>query len=232
MYDFSNLKPLSPKDPDLVQVEWLKYYKVEWPKKQIVLHHTVSGPGIQGDMETWKAFKSHIAVCIIIERDGKMNQLFPSKYWGYHLGVGNAKLDQASIAIELDNWGGLIKGNGKPMKFGQKTVNTIDGKIYNSYGGLVNVPVTHYPEKFRGYEYFESYTEEQLRATGELLLFWSKNYNIPLTYKEEMWDVSQKALNGEPGVWTHVSYRKPSDKQDCHPDPELKNLLKTLPNLI
>jgi len=45
-------------------------------------------------------------------------------------------------------------------------------------------------------------------------------------YNGNMWDVNEDALNGEPGVWTHVSYR--SDKSDCHPQPELIDVLKSL----
>jgi len=238
MYDWSNLKPLELSDPDLVQVPWLKYYKVEWPKNQMVLHHTVSGPGIQGDLNTWKAFEAHIATCMIVERDGKINQLFSSKYWGYHLGVGKASLDQGSIAIELDSWGGLFLGDGNNKQFGKnadgtpRIIKTISGKFYTVYGSVVDVPVTHYPNGFRGYYYYESYSYEQLKAVGELLLLWHKTYGIPLTYNDDMWDVSQRALNGEKGIWTHVSYRKPSDKQDCHPDENLIHLLKTLPTLV
>jgi N-acetylmuramoyl-L-alanine amidase len=236
-YDFSDLKPLDLSDQDLVQVPWLRYYKVEWPKKQIVLHHTVSGPGIDGDLSTWEKFTSHIATCMIVERPGKINQLFSSRYWGYHLGVGKASLDQASIAIELDSWGGLFLGDGNNKQFGKKDdgtpkiIKTIQGKFYTVYGSVVDVPVTYYPNGFRGYYYYEAYSYEQLRAAGELLLLWNKTYGIPLTYNADMWDVSQKALNGDSGVWTHVSYRKPSDKQDCHPDENLISLLKYLGSL-
>ena len=238
MYDWSNLKPLNTSDPDLVQVDWIKYYKVEWPKDQVVLHHTVSGPGIQGDLNTWKDFTSHIATCMIVERDGKNNQLFSSKYWGYHLGAGKASLDQRSIALELDNWGGLFLGDGNNKQFGKnadrtpRIIKTMQGKFYTVYGSVVDVPVTYYPDGFRGYYYYESYTYEQLRAIGELILLWNERFGIPLDYKEDMWDVSQKALSGEKGVWTHVSYRKPSDKQDCHPQPELIDLLKYLNKLV
>jgi N-acetyl-anhydromuramyl-L-alanine amidase AmpD len=214
---WSDLKPLDLNDEDLVMVDWDRYYKEEYEKSQIVLHHTVSGPGTRGDLVTWKKYKSNIATCIIIERDGTIKQLFSSRYWGFHLGAGKSSLDRHSIAIELDNWGGLTKK---------------DDGFYATYGNKVNVPVTEYEEEWRGYKYYESYTYEQLRAVGELLLLWNKNYNIPLSYNEDMWDVSHRALNGTPGIWTHVSYRKPSDKQDCHPDPELKSLLRTLSSLV
>ena len=41
-----------------------------------------------------------------------------------------------------------------------------------------------------------------------------------------MWEVSQDALCGKPGIYTHVSFRK--DKSDCHPQKELIQMLKEL----
>lgn len=217
---WTDLKPLDLNDEDLELVDWDKYYAQEFPKKQIVFHHTVSGPGIRGDLATWAKYKSNIATCIIIERDGNIQQLFSSRYWGYHLGAGKPYLDKTSIAIELDNWGQLQEK---------------DGKLFTVYGSEVDVEVVHYAKGFRGEQLFEAYSIPQLRAAGELLLLWNKTYGIPLNYNEDMWDVSQKALRGDPGVWTHVSYRPwPStqNKWDCHPDPNLISMLRTLKSLV
>ena len=217
---WSDLKPLQLNDEDLVQVSWLKYYKEKFSKNQIVLHHTVSGPGIQGDLNTWKKYNSHIATCVIIDRDGTINQLFPSKYWGYHLGCGKSDLDRHSIAVELDNWGQLEERN---------------GKLYTVYDSVVDVETVHYALGFRGEQVFEAYPVAQLRALGELLLLWNKTYDITLNYNEDMWDVSERALNGTDGVWAHVSYRPwPSKKNkwDVHPDPNLKSMLRTVSGLV
>lgn len=213
---WNDLKPLDLNDKDLKVIPWEKYYKEEYIKKQIVLHHTVSGEGIRGDLDTWVKYKSNIATCMIIERDGTINQLFSSKYWGYHLGAGKNTLDQQSIAIELDNWGQLTEK---------------DGELYTVYKNKVDVEVVHYPKGFRGEQIFEAYSYAQLRALGEVLLYWNQRYNIPLDYNEDMWDVSQRALRGDDGIWAHVSYRpwpSTSNKWDCHPDPNLISLLKTL----
>ena len=224
-----DLKPLPNNATNVVNVPWAKYYQTKHTKKQIVLHHTVSGPGIEGDLNHWKTFTSHIATCVIIDRTGIINRLFSSAYWGFHLGANNRTLDQQSIAIELDSWGPLIKGNGELYKFSNnKTIRTEINQMYNLYGSKVNVDVVHYPQKFRGYEYYEKYTYEQIRAVGQLLLLWYNTYGIPLTYNEDMWDVSSRALSGTSGVWSHTSYRRPVDKQDVHPQPELIQMLQTL----
>jgi len=39
-----------------------------------------------------------------------------------------------------------------------------------------------------------------------------------------MWNLNNSALEGTPGIWTHVSFRP--DKSDCHPQLSLIKLLK------
>jgi len=103
-----------------------------------------------------------------------------------------------------------------------------EGNVWKSiYGNVIpteNVQV--YEKSYRGYFGFEKYTTKQIETVKELLLLWKERYNITLTYNEDMWDVSKDALTGKPGVWTHTSYR--SDKSDCHPQPELVEMLKSL----
>ncbi len=194
-----------------------RYYREVYPKKQVVLHHTVSGPGIRGDLKTWLGIKARVATCIIIDRDGTPNQMFASQFWAFHTGKGRT-IDKHSIGIEFDNWGGLTK----------------EGDIYRAtYGNKINVPVTNYEGGFkcggfRGYNYYESYTDAQITTAMELIVLWNERYGIPLDYNSDMWDISDKALAGEPGVWSHTSFRSASDKQDCHPQPELITALKSL----
>ncbi|WP_157969171.1 hypothetical protein [Chryseobacterium piscium] len=54
----------------------------------------------------------------------------------------------------------------------------------------------------------------------------NEKHKIPLTYQEEMWVVNRKALAGTHGVWLHTSVSR--DKSDCHPQPELIAMLKSL----
>jgi len=217
----------------ITMIPWTRYEKEETTKNQIVLHHTVSGDGITGDLKTWENWRA-VATCVIIDRDGTINQLFSSKYWAYHLKAGNSELDKHSIGVELDNWGGLYKGDGNLKQFGKRRdgspnmVRTKPGGFYATYGNEVKCPITTYKEGFRGYNYFESYTDNQLWSLGELLLLWKQRFDIPLTYHEDMWERSQNALDGLPGVWAHVSYRYPKAKQDAHPQPELIRMLKTV----
>lgn len=206
------------------------YYKEKTIKNQIVLHTTISGNGIDGDITTFKNNTSKISTHFIIDREGNVTNIVPLEYWCNHLGIKgsflyqqgfkdhsirNAILNKGAIGIELDNWGPLFKqGNNK--------YKTIYGNIIT----LNDSDVIVFDQKYRGYLCYEKYKESQLDSLKKLLLKLSKDLNISVKYNKEMWDVCKSALNGDNGLFTHVSYR--ADKCDCHPDP---NLIKTIENL-
>ena len=236
---WTNLKPISLSKIRLYPFPENKYFKEVFDKTQIVLHHTISGPSIDGDVSTWIDCKDRVATAIIIARDGTPFQLFSSKYWAYHLGTGNHNQDKRSIGIEIDSWGGLTPGTGllkayrieSPKYYIPWSLKITDpDKYYTYYGNAVDVPMQYYPNGFRGYQYFEKYTDAQIQTVGELLLLWRNNYGIPLNYKEYMFDYCSCATEmGKPGVWSHTSFRK--TKSDVHPQPELIEMLKTIQNI-
>jgi len=102
-----------------------QYYRKQTKKNQIVLHHTVSGEGVKGDINWWLKTSSRIATHIIIDWNGEIYQCYSTKYWGHHLGVksdfiekmntnkSNLDLNKHSIGVEIDSWGGLVKHNRK-----------------------------------------------------------------------------------------------------------------------
>lgn len=203
-----------------------QYIRENQDKNQIVLHHTVSGQGVDGDIAWWRKTVDRVGTAIIVGWDGKIYQCFSSKYWAYHLGLktkNNKSLNQESIGIEIDAWGGLIRTNRQwfPAKWDKELKKYVAN---TRVAPIKNVQV--YEEGFRGFNGFEKYTDAQIEAVRELLVFWNGKYKIPLEYNEDMWGVSKKALAGKSGVWTHASYRK--DKSDCHPQPELIEMLKSL----
>jgi len=211
-----------------------QYVRKAVAKTQVVLHHTVSGDGVRGDIGHWMRNTPRIATAFIIARDGTIHQLFSSKYWGYHLGLkakhfnkfglNYQNLNASSIGIELDSWGGLKKMDGSwyasPNKFG-----TVKGK-YRS----VIIPddnVVTYEDSYRGYDGFERYTDAQIDSAMTLTRYLGNRYDIPLDFNPNLFEVNKDALSNKPGVWTHTSFRP--DKSDCHPQDEL---LKGLLNLV
>ncbi len=214
-----------------------QYYKEVHPKNQIYLHHTVSGDGFDGDIGSWKNTPEKVATCIVVERNGDIIQCFSSKFWAHHLGVTskelqkngipsnrNLELNQCSIGIEIDSWGGLVKDTD-----GQFYPATWDGKKFapnKKVKAIPSVNVVEYPKGFRGFYCFEKYTPQQIQAVKDLLVYWCDFYKIPKVYNADMFDVSKNAYNKTAGIYTHVSVR--SDKSDIHPQAEIISMLKSL----
>jgi N-acetyl-anhydromuramyl-L-alanine amidase AmpD len=203
-----------------------QYMKEQTDKKQIVIHHTVSGQGVDGDISWWRQTADRVGTAIIVGWDGKIYQCFSTKYWAHHLGitaVNNKVLNMASIGIEIDAWGGLVRTN--RLWYPAKWDAVLKQNVANtSVKPITNVQV--YEQPFKGFYGFEKYSDAQIEAVRKLLVFWNEKFNIPLDYNEDMWALSSKALSGQAGVWTHVSFRE--DKSDCHPQPELIQMLKSL----
>lgn len=202
-----------------------QYVKQITRKSQIVIHHTVSGPGVKGDAAWWKSTPDRVGTHFIIDREGVIHQYFSTDYWAYHLGIKSEvfkkfglkfqNLDESSISIEMDSWGAL-KSDLTPV------ANPKFGKVQYPYEYCTAAP-------FRGYRFYERYTDKLLASLQELLLFLTKKYNISRRYCENLFEQNKLALSGAPGIFGHVSYR--SDKSDPHPQVELVNLLKNLANV-
>lgn len=211
-----------------------QYFKQEFYKSQICLHHTVSGFGVENDIAWWKSTPDRIATSMIIGRDAKIYECFDSKYWGYHLGVRNEdiiaakikkynRLDYTCIGIELDSWGGLCIHTDKnyyPAKWDAKKKKMVPNTACKPVEN-----VTKYNKSYRGFTEYESYTEVQIDALHDVLLMLGNKWRIPLTYNESMWNLSANALTGVSGIWSHGSFRL--DKSDVHPQVALIDMLKS-----
>lgn len=212
------------------------YVNQVYEKKLIVLHHTASGGNPFGVVEYWKSRANKVSTPFLIARggggkkyiDGQIFQCFGSKKGCWHLGltakhlaVGGSKhasstfLNMNSVGIEICNYGGLVFKNGKYI--------TYDGT------SIPAAQIQTYETPFRGFKFYQKYTDAQLESTRQLLLYLGETYHIDLKFRGmEMFDVCPRALQGEPGIWTHCSFRPPQDKQDCHPQPELIQMLQSL----
>ena len=212
-----------------------EFVKEKKDKNQIVLHHTVSGKGVGGDVNWWLKDKKRIGTSFLIANDGEIHQVFNSAYWAYHLGLKSSHfqkeglsykdLNPTSIGIEIDSWGGLVKHSKDGLWYPAKWSKQLRMFVPNFKSGAVE-NVVEYPEGYRDFYGFERYTDEQIASTAALLIYLAEKYDIPLEYNADMWDVSKEALTGKSGIWTHTSYRR--DKSDCHPQAELIEMLKSL----
>jgi hypothetical protein len=217
--DFNDLKGLNNlPNYSFIYFPETQYHRISTKKNQAVLHHTVSGPSVAGDVYYWESKGDKVATAFLVDREGKIHQTFSTDYYAAHIGITGSQNDilhKSSIGIEIDSWGGLTK---------------VDNKWYPSGNKTNEIPIQNvieYPNGYRGFYAFEKYTNEQIAAVRQLIVEINKKWpDIELKYNEDMWDVSQNAINGKNGIWTHTSYR--SDKSDCHPQPELIQMLQSL----
>lgn len=156
--------------------------------------------------------------------DGLIYRAFDDKYCAYHLGLQNnynLPIMRQSIAIEICNYGPLTK--------------TKDGIFLNYVNREVPASmVAELPTPFRGFTHYHKYTDNQIKALGELSLDIVRRHNkIDLKsglqqfikMGAEAFEINQAALKGVPGLWSHTNVRK--DKFDVWPQPQLIELIKS-----
>lgn len=205
-----------------------QFYPESQDKNQIVLHHTVSDPtAYLGDVNSWLSDSQRVATYAILSYDGTLNKCFKSTQWGHHLGVKqidlkrmgfndylyrNELLNKHSIAIEIDAWGGLIKqGN----------------QYINAYGKPISKDLEVIEVNWRGYKYFQKYSDAQIETLAELLPILMKANNIhSYGLKDGNFDLRKDALQGVSGIFSHSNYR--ADKSDLYPDKRIVELLNSL----
>lgn len=220
-----------------------EYYKEEFEKNTIYLHHTAGGHRpdwvISGwdsddkiDPKTGKKVTYPVATAFVIgglstrdpkdtSFDGKIYRAFDEKYWAHHLGTtlpNNRALNRNSVAVEICNYGAL-------------TLSKKDGKYYTYVNNVVPPEqVVKLDKPFKGFIYYHAYTDKQIAATKEFILAMKAKFpkislNTPLLTVEGF-EMNDKAKAGVPGVYTHTNVL--TSKYDLSPQPKVIAMLKEI----
>ena len=221
-----------------------EYIKKETHKDTIWLHHTAGGSRPDWTIGGWeKDFQKDdsgnpildtngvpkplkVGTHYVIGRksstngdslwDGAIIRAFEDKYWAYHLGVNNnsLNLNSRSIGIEICNYGPLTLKNGTFFNYVNKPINQSE--------------VVELEKPFRGYKYWEKYTDAQIESTRKLILYLSNKWGIEIQsgiYNNEWFEYSDGWFtNG--GLRSHTQVRK--DKFDIFPQKEMIEMLNSL----
>ena len=203
------------------QLDSSQYIKQRTEKNKIFIHFTAGGPNACNVIKYWEKDEPRVATAYVIDgNDGKAYECFHPDYWSFHLGVKgtNGALDKSSIGIEICSYGPLKEVGGKfyawPADW--KTEVSKD-KVYEL------------KEEFRGFKYFQSYTQDQLNTVEKLLEFLIEEYNITIqkTFDMSWFEYNEDLISKKmPGIWTHTNVRK--DKSDSYPDQRLLDMLNKL----
>lgn len=179
------------------------YYKADTAKKSICLHFTVGY--ILSDIAALTKAGSHVSVSYVVDRSGNIYELFPDRYWSYHLGNGaiggNTSLSKQSIGIEICNYGPLTEK---------------DDSMLDAYGNrYCSSWETSYYERmdYRGKQAFATMTPVQISAVATLLLHLCEKHSIPTVFTgtDEVFATAGDALAFS-GIFMHSNVRK--DKFD------------------
>ncbi len=195
------------------------FYQEVTAKKKIVLHYTMGY--LKGDIGTLT--QQHVSVPFVIGRNGVIYNLFASKYWSYHLGPGarggNTPMSRESIGIEISNIGPLkMIGNNLVTTYSDSDIYcTLDEKQY----------YTKLTTKYRGYEFYATYTNAQYEAINQLIKFLCAKYNIPKNFlnEPERYEImTDEGFTNFTGIASHVNCR--NDKTDIGPAFEWNKIIK------
>lgn len=205
--DLNYPDPPSPKiDTTTFTLPKNQYVNMPSKKKGITLHHTVSGT-VKSVYNWWieKGDRKRVRVgtSYVIGKDGIIYQFFPDEYWAWHLGKGiDTSYEKKFIGIELVSWGPCLPaGSGyrpvvtKNIKLGPDEVGDIGGS-------------------WRGYRYFDLYSDKQISSTISLLHYLCDKHDIPKIINRNIMDYNRSLLD-LPGIITHAQVRP--DKTDVHP---------------
>lgn len=191
------------------------YFEVPQTKNQIVWHHSAGWDNARGMFDWWKNDGIvHVSTAIGITDDGTICRGYEEIFWSHHIGmkhVNNLIRNQQSIAVEICNWGNLTEKKGKLYSWAN-----------------VEIPKEKAIElNYKGSKYYETYTDQEIKALKYWTLLNAMRFDIPIDYNEhDMWQVSKDAINGKAGLFTHNSFL--DYKTDVSPQPKLIQMAQSL----
>ena len=201
------------------------YYQTKTTKKSICLHFTVGH--IKSDISSLSAKGNHVSVSYVVDRSGRIYELFPDTYWSYHLGgnaVGkNEVMSKQSIGIEISNYGPLTLSGEDLMD------------AYNKVYCKLSETEYYYKHSYKGHDYYATMTDVQTEAVAALVKYLGRKHNIPMNFKgdDEPFASANEAVSFN-GVFYHTNVRK--DKFDWPFGPALKGIIAAcndeLPNKV
>ena len=198
------------------------YYTTKTKKQSICLHFTVGY--IKSDTTALSTKDNYVSVSYVVDRCGRIYEMFPDTMWSYHLGSGtvggNGAMSKQAIGIEISNYGPL-KSSGD---------NLLIDAYKNEYCKKSETEY-YYAQNFRGYEYFASMTDVQVNAVAALVKYLGRKHDIPMNFKPDdalfASDAEAKAFKG---IFYHTNVRK--DKFDWPFGPPIKAIISACSDVL
>jgi N-acetyl-anhydromuramyl-L-alanine amidase AmpD len=200
------------------------YWPQRVPKSLIVLHSTASS-NARSVFDTWKSpSNGRVATAYIVERDGRIYEVFPPDCWAFHLGMRERNPghynDRRSVGIEIVNPGPL-----RPDPDGGDTLNWWPKNFRQPWCRLSETD-KYVRREYRGYGYYAAFTPEQEQAVRRLAAHLCRRFGIPFALPPE-----SRRMTCDPdffcrfsGIAAHQNFR--ADKLDVGPAWNWNSLLE------
>ena len=208
-----------------------EYLNGNYKNDYIILHHTAGGANPRSVVDYWgKDSLGKVATEFVVggqncntgntKYDGHIVRSFPEGCQAYHIGAsGSSYMNTHAVGIEMCNFG-YVK----------------NGKTYTG-ASVSPEQIISLSAPYKGYLNWHKYSDEQIRAVRDLLLYIADRDNIDLHEGLYKWiksegelrafDFHMGAYNGSlKGLITHANIRK--DKFDCCPQPDLVDMIMSL----
>ena len=206
------------------------YHDKIYKNSYIVLHHTAGWDNPDQVVTSWNNdSRGRVATEFVVggQRstdgraiyDGRIVKCFPDGGAGSHIGDSGLK-NYSLMAVGIEN---CCMGHIK------------DGKTYVGTS-VIPEQICTLAKPFRGYTQFHRYSDKQLEALRQLLLYIGNRDNIDLHKGLYEWikkqgvaafEFQSDAYYGKAkGIVTHANIRK--DKEDMFPQPELIDMILSL----
>lgn len=208
-----------------------EYIKSPTKKEYLFLHHTAGWHNPYKVVDMWATdTRGRIGTGYVIgginpktgddTYDGTVVKCFDDDYYGWHLGSVDRYMHKHSIGIEICNFGYLTK----------------KGNDYYTYANTIVDPanVVDLGFKFRGFRYWQKYSDNQISALRNLITHLTEKHGIStyvglqerLTHMQpyDAFEYFDEAFHGEvKGILSHTSVRK--DKFDVFPQENLVDMI-------
>lgn len=220
-----------------------EYFRTNEPKTSIFLHHTAGWENPYNVINDWERdTRGRIGTAYVVggvnpktlddRYDGEIVECFnPLTGYAWHLGIGNRPLHRNSIGIEMCNFGWLTKDSMSKYR------TYVNSEVHPSQ-------VEYLPKPFRGYQFYQKYSDAQIVAIRQLIIDLGKKTGIDVTLglqrRLKTLKDPYKAFSYDPsigdnahGLFLHTNVSKPNrfgnfEKWDCWPQDELIEMIKTL----
>lgn len=229
----TDLSIIQPFELDIEEYHLPKgeYLKGDYKNDYIILHHTAGGSNPKNVVSSWaKDSIGKVATEFVVggqncttgnsKYDGHIVRSFPEGCQAYHLGAsGSSYMNTHSVGIEMCNFG-YVK----------------NGKTYTG-SNVCSDQIVKLESPFKGFSFWHKYSDGQLNAVKELLIYIANRDNIDLHEGLYRWIKDEGAMKAFDfhiaaykgrikGLLTHTNIR--NDKFDCSPQPNLVDMIMTL----